>query len=238
MKFHLTTAFHILLAAVLLPAAARAHDPYEITATGSVFSNRVEFNAVFEYRAARLLAGLGWPTNQINEAAEFLTLQPALEKVAADFFRVTAAEKVLTPGNVAVSIGVENHVTFAVNFPADNVSGLVVSTPGLTALAAEGPYGTGLTVLDMVRQKVWGQKVFTSANPSATAAFGPLPGDLVAPENYGGTKPAAAAPAPLTNDDSQLPTVIPTAERRPLLWPWFAAAAFGLACAWRRWRKN
>ena len=218
--------------------SVRAHDPYEITATASIQTNRIEFRAVLEYRAARLLAGLGWPTNQVNEAPEFLTMQPALEKVAAEFFRVTAAEKVLSPGAVEVSLGVENHVTFAVNFPANNVSGIIVSAPGLTALAAEGPYGTGLTVLDMVRKKVWGQKVFTSANPSATAAFGPLPGDLVVVENRGGAKPAIALPAPSTNDAASSSTGTQPAEHRPLLWPWFVAAAFGLVCAWWRRRKN
>ena len=218
--------------------SVRAHDPYEITATASIQTNRIEFRALFEYRAARLLAGLGWPTNQINESAEFLVMQPALEKVAAEFFRVTAAEKVLSPGAVEVSLGVENHVTFAVNFPANNVSGIIVSAPGLTALAAEGPYGTGLTVLDMVRKKVWGQKVFTCANPSATAAFGPLPGDLVAVENRAGTKSAIAVSAPPTNGAALSPAAPQPAEHRPLLWPWFVAAAFGLACAWWRRRKN
>ena len=229
-----------LAAAGIIFAAARvfAHDPYEITATASIQTNRIEFSAVFEYRAARLLAGLGWPTNQINEADEFLTMQPALEKVAADFFRVTAAEKVLSPDAVGVSLGVENHVTFAVNFPANNVSGIIVSAPGLTALAAEGPYGTGLTVLDMVRKKVWGQKVFTSANPSATAAFGPLPGDLIAAENHGGTKPNIAMRAPPTNNAASSPAGTQPVEHRPLLWPWFVAAAFGLVCMWWRRRKN
>ncbi len=215
--------------------SARAHDPYEITATASVLPNRFEITAIYEYRAARLLAGLGWPTNQINEAEEFSTMKPALEKVAATFFQVAADGKKLRPISATAQLGVENHVTFTVGFPAVGTQPLVMSAPGLAALAPEGQYGVGLTVLDMVRKKVLGQHVFSAANPLATASFAPPAEAIAAVQKTNAATAKIELPSEPAKSISIQPSKLatPTAKKNPPLWPWFIAAAIGLAVAWR-----
>ena len=218
----------LLLLAGFAALPAHAHDPYEITATASVLSNR------FEVRAARLLAGLGWPTNQIDEAAEFTAMKPALEKAAENFFQVSTAGKNLPVDSVAVQLGVENHVTFTVEFPAVGSQRVVISVPGLALLAPEGQYGVGLTVLDMVRKKVLGQHVFTAANPLAQAAFGPPAEEIFAAQKTGGVTATVSSPVKLTDQTEPLKPETKPLPKSPLLWPWFVAAAGIILAAWLR----
>ncbi|MFM2081947.1 MAG: hypothetical protein RL380_638 [Verrucomicrobiota bacterium] len=199
-----------------------AHDPYEITATASLFSNRTEVRAVLEYKAARLLAGLGWPTNEINHAAEFAWMTPTLTAQAEKFFQLTAAGENLRVQKSAVELGVENHVSFVLQFPPTAARPLTFAAPGLAALAPEGQYGVGLTVLDMVKMKVLGQQVFYAANPLATASFGSLTNEEI-------LLPSPAARAPTPHLAASVPTPptpalasAPTHHRRNLLLALFA----------------
>jgi hypothetical protein len=183
-----------------------AHDPYEITATASIFPNRIEVRAVLEYKAARLLAGLGWPTNEINYPAEFAAMTPTLTAQAVKFFQLTVAEENLPAQKSAVELGVENHVTFILDFPATAARPLTFAAPGLAALAPEGQYGVGLTVLDMVKKRVLGQHVFYAANPLATAAFDAVTNEPISVTPLAATvptrpaSPAATPPAPAPSD--------------------------------------
>ena len=231
-------SFLILLLAGFATTTAHAHDPYEITATASVLTDRFEVVAVLEYRAARLLAGRGWPTNQLDEAGEFVAMQPALKKAAEQFFQVSASGKNLRANSVAVQLGVENHVTFTLGYPAVGAESIVMAAPGLAPLAPEGQYGVGLTVLDMVRKKVLGQHVFAAANPLAQATFAPLASELAADQKNVGAVATVLAPAKSAGEIELLKSETKLTQKSPLLWPWFVAAVLGMVLTWRRRRKS
>ena len=231
MKRWIKVSSLLLLAGFAAPLA-RAHDPYEITATASVLTDRFEVVAVYEYRAARLLAGLGWPTNQIDEAAEFTAMKPALEKAAEIFFQVSARGNNLRANSVTVQLGVENHITFTLGYPAVGTDSIVMAAPGMATLAPEGQYGVGLTVLDMVRKKVLGQHVFSVANPQAQATFAPLASELAAEQKIVGAVATVSAPEKSV-DQTELPKAETSlAKKSPPLWPWFIAAALGIGSTW------
>lgn len=218
---------------ILLGLNARAHNPYEITGTASVLSNRFEVTAVFEYRAARLLTGRGWATNQVDETLEFAAMKSELESAAGKFFQLSTAGKILPLNSITAELGVENHITLTISYPAIGETPVTISAPGLSVLTDEGQYGVGMTVLDMVRKKVLGQHVFSSANPLAQATFGPSAETVPAskPENDStartieNKKPNHLSPSVLAEPKP--------AQKNPLLWPWFVAAAFGGLIAWR-----
>lgn len=217
---------------------AHAHNPYEITGTASVLSNRFEITAVFEYRAARLLTGRGWATNQVDESLEFTAMKSELETAAGKFFQLSTAEKILSLNSITAELGVENHITLTLSYPAIGETPVTISAPGLTQLAPEGQYGVGMTVLDMVRKKVLGQHVFSAANPLAQATFG-LSAEIVPASKTDNDSTARAIENGKRNHLS--PTVLAEpkpAQKNPLLWPWFVAAAFGALLAWRLSRRK
>jgi hypothetical protein len=221
---HLLALF-ILHSSFFILHSSLAHDPYEITATASIFSNRIEVRAVLEYKAARLLAGLGWPTNEINYAAEFAAMTPALTAQANKFFQLTAAGENLPAQKSAIELGVENHVTFALEFPPTAARPLTFAAPGLAALAPEGQYGVGLTVLDMVKMRVLGQHVFDAANPLATAAFDATTNEELSPP----PPAAAAAPTPRPAPPTATPPVPASTARHKIFLIILAVAAVKLA---------
>src|SRR5262245_60886278 len=99
----------------LATLSAFAHDPYEITSTFSIHTNRSEMRIELEYRAAASLAG----AMASNEGTvTFEKMRPALKKVAGGFYRITANGKEVLPDDVNVSLDVENHVRLNVSYPS------------------------------------------------------------------------------------------------------------------------
>src|SRR4051812_15894289 len=81
------TLFTILISGGCLRAFA--HDPYEITSTLSIFSNRTELQVELEFRAGMLLSG-HTETLPISEAPQlFQAIHGGLTETAQRFFRLS-----------------------------------------------------------------------------------------------------------------------------------------------------
>ena len=164
------------LAGLLFTFAARAHDPFEITAVASVETNRVVIVAEMEFQTARTLAQAGGATTTNTDyPMEFARLQPQFRAAAEKLFQLTAAGEILPLRDNVVTLEVEHHVRFTLTYPPTDARPLHISAPNFSELADAGPYGIGLTVLDMVRKKVLGQTVFFAAKPTAGTDFGAEP---------------------------------------------------------------
>jgi hypothetical protein len=212
---------------------AFAHDPYEITSTLSLYSNRCELNVELEFRAGMQLAGNnGFET--ADPAALFESAHPALTNSAAQFFRLSADGTELKPQRADVTLGVENHIRFKISYPAIPTAPLSLDAPGLKSLSNDGPYGASLTVLDMQNKKVIAQSVLFAASPVLSLN----PGSV-------GVSPASAtqsnATAPIRLDRSSLlpdsrttqplPASIPSNATPQFTAILVAFIAFALLCA-------
>nr|UXE44818.1 hypothetical protein Hi04_10k_c3780_00006 [uncultured bacterium] len=176
-----------LLAAVIaslvggFASLALAHDPYEITSTLSLYSNRAELHVELEFRAGMLLSGHTETIADSEAAAQFEVARPALTRTAGQFFRFSIGHADLKPASTAVTLGVENHIRFKLSYPP-LTNAFSLNIPGLKSLSDQGPYGASLTVLDMENRKVLGQSVLFAS--SAPAEFKTVPlksGNTAAP---------------------------------------------------------
>src|SRR5262249_1405594 len=146
-----------------------AHDPYEITSTASVFTNGIDVRVEMEFRTALRLGGVELrPTEAVEDS--FRANRDGLLRSAGGFFRVFAGGNLLAPQGTHVVLGVENHVQFELRYPASHFRPLRFVAEGLKQFEGQGPYGTTLTVLDMVNKTVIGQTVLSPA--VATSEFG------------------------------------------------------------------
>lgn len=144
----------------VLATVARAHDPYEITTRAFLYSNHLELRIEMEFPAAMLLAGQpGWRTNEISAAEQLSLAYPALAARAAGFLHVLTNGVPLPITSTNVALGVEDHVSFILWLPPVPPGALSFGIGELKQLSGHGPYGTSLTVLDMVQRRVLGQAV-------------------------------------------------------------------------------
>jgi hypothetical protein len=227
------------LLALMLGCATRtlAHDPFEITCTVYSRSNRVEVFAEMEYRAAMLLAGADAAALAGRDVAtEFQSHLPSLIRAAGGLLALSADNSPLVALRTNVTLEVENHIRFALDYPEANSRTLTASAPGLARIAADGGYGVNLTVLDMVNQKVLGQTVLFADTPSAT--FAPAPVSTPPP-------PARQAVTKLAEPVPAVSQVETAAEKEPspvavISWPVILCAVVVacLALAWVLLRKS
>lgn len=195
--------FSRLLLLLLLTCgwSAKAHDPYEIVSTAYLRGDRLDVEVLMEFSAAALLAGEDARSTELEPTERFLHLQPQLQKEAAEFFRVVAGDEALPLTSATVTLGVEDHVRFNLTFPAPPSTSLRFDAPGLGLLEDSGPYGTTLTVLDMVNSRVLGQNVLRSTADAAVIE------DLVPPpppsEHAAGpaTAPVADTASAVSSED-------------------------------------
>jgi len=183
---------------------ARAHDPYEITSVAYVHSNRIEMFIEMEFPAGMRLSGQK-PVNDLAILSQFETALPRLRELAGNFYRFTAGNNAVAVLSTNVELGVEDHIRFRVEYAATPHRPLRFTARGLGGISDENPYGTSLTVLDMVNQKVLGQTTLFPATPDAQ--FPPATEtDLVdTPTN---------APTPTaTISDTETPTPPPIANQ-------------------------
>lgn len=177
--------------------SATAHDPYEITSVAYVRSNQIELFIEMEFPAGMKLAGVN-PVRDVAVVSQFESALPRLRELAGGFFRLTAGNNAVAVLSTNVELGVEDHIRFRLEYAATPYRPLQFTARGLGADSSENPYGTSLTVLDMVNQKVLGQTTLFAGQPNAQ--FPPQ-----SPE----TIPAEAAienPADSTNSVSLSPT--------------------------------
>ena len=188
----------LLLCSMLLlaPTPAMAHDPYEITSDVRLETNRTVVDIEMELAAAMLLAGVEKPGAATEPAAMFAMALPELRRQAAQFFVISSATGPMTATQTNVELGVENHVKFNLHYPA--ATRLRISAAGLKRFGEQSPFGTSVTVLDMVNMKVLGQSVLFADSPAAEFA------------------PAATAEAAATvQSHSATPATNPVAATQP-----------------------
>ncbi len=147
-------------------ATVAAHDPYEITSVAYIHSNRIELFVEMEFPTGMTLAGQK-PVQDIAVLSQFEAALPRLRELAGSFFGLTAGNNVVLPLSTNVELGVEDHIRFQVEFKPTPYRPLRFVARGLGAESSESPYGTSLTVLDMVNQKVLGQNTLFASSPAA-----------------------------------------------------------------------
>jgi hypothetical protein len=148
---------------------ALAHDPYEISSTVRIETNRTLIDVEMEFNGAMLLVGEPRSSGLAEQAALFQSKLPELQRQAGQFFAVSGVAGTLVAGSTNVTLGVENHVKFNLEYPATR-SGLKLEATGLKALSERGPFGVGVTVLDLVNMKVLGQATLFANSPVAEFA--------------------------------------------------------------------
>lgn len=165
----------IILIAVTLTRPAAAHDPYEITSVVYVRSNVIELLVEMEFPAGMTLAGTK-PVRDVAVLEQFEAALPKMRELAGGFFELTAGNNVVPALTTNVELGVENHIRFEVNYAPSAYRPLKFVARGLGPTDSDSPYGTSLTVLDMVHQKVLGQETLFASKP--TAEFPPRPAEI------------------------------------------------------------
>lgn len=152
---------------VLSAMSAFAHDPYEITSTVRLNADGIELQVEMEFPASMLLVGVDPAAAGERLPADlFVSHLPQLKAQAGRFVEIASGSVPLHAESTNVTLEVEDHVFFRLSFPATELRSLRVSVPGLQTLAGHGPFGTTLTVLDMVHQKVMGQEVLFADSPA------------------------------------------------------------------------
>lgn len=159
----------------LLLFSAWAHDPYEITSVAYIYSNRIELDMEMEFPTGMQLAGQK-PVRDVAALSQFEVALPQLRELAGAFYTFTAGNNVVLPLATNVELGVEDHIKFQVEFAPSPYRPLKFVAHGLGNASSENPYGSSLTVLDMVNQKVLGQTTLFAATP--TAEFPPKPAEV------------------------------------------------------------
>ncbi len=209
-------------------ATTRAHDPYEITSVAYLHSNRIELFVEMEFPAGMTLAGQP-PVRDIAALTQFESALPRLRELAGGFFDLTAGNNRVQPLMTNVEFGVEDHIRFRLEYAPTRHRPLRFVARGLGAAANENPYGTSLTVLDMVNQKVLGQSTLLAATP--TAEFPPrtepvpntTPTPIIAP-------PLATIPGSNASPESSASVTLPAAAvKSPARPNWLVATVTGAA---------
>lgn len=159
---------HILSALIVMGfvATIAAHDPYEITSVAYIHSNRIELFVEMEFPTGMTLAGQK-PVREVAVSSQFETALPRLRELAGNFFNLTAGNNVVLPLSTNIELGVEDHIRFQVEFKPTPYRPLRFVARGLGTDAGANPFGTSLTVLDMVNQKVLGQTTLFAGSPTA-----------------------------------------------------------------------
>jgi len=159
--------FAVLL--IIFSLRAFAHDPYEITSTIRLETNRTLVEIEMEFNGAMLLVGVPRSQQPIDQSALFQSKLSDLQHQAGQFFEIADATGPLSAISTNVTLGVENHVKFSLDYPPTR-TGLKLNATAVKSLAEHGPFGTTVTVLDMVNKTVLGQSVLFSNSPAATFA--------------------------------------------------------------------
>lgn len=157
-----------LLLLLVIHWPALAHDPYEIASTAYLRSNRLDLEVQMELHTAALLAGADpREFGHVPDDELFTQVAPQLETEATVFFQILAGDGELVLTDAAVALAADAHVRFGLTYPLPRDQPLRFNAKGLRRLTGEGPYGTTLTVLDMVNQKVLGQTVLFDESDAA-----------------------------------------------------------------------
>jgi hypothetical protein len=171
----------------LSAASSLAHDPYGLTATAYLRTNRVDLDVVMEFRTGLRLAGVEpRPPAGVSTTNWFAENRPALLAGGKTFCQIEAGTNLLPVRSIEVVLAVEDHIEFRVEYPPAPERPLRFAAAGLKKLTGQGQYGVALTVLDMVNGKVLGQPVLFADAPTLVA-------EIAAPVKLETNSPGQAA---------------------------------------------
>ena len=105
-----------VLAALLWPARARAHDPFEVTTDAHIAGAELRLHTTLSLLTAGRVC---FPDRGRRPllAAEFTARRAALESCARDFFRLTDAGARIAPATIALAPTVEDDLDVRVTYP-------------------------------------------------------------------------------------------------------------------------
>ncbi len=205
--------FSLIALIALATPAARAHDPYEITSVAYVHSNRLELLVSCEFVTGMRLAGIE-PQRDVPVASQLAAAQPALLQLAGSFFAITAGNHAVPPLRTNVQLDVEDHLQLQLEFAPTPHRPLQFTARALSNVP-DSPYGTTLTVLDMVNQKVLGQSTLFATADRAEFPPRPTPADPPpTPVTTNETPPAPDTPI-VSAETTNLVSVPTSAPTRP-----------------------
>jgi hypothetical protein len=221
-------------------STARAHDPYEITSVVYVRSNVIELFVEMEFPTGMKLAGVE-PVRGVAAVTQFEPAQAQLATLAGGFFDFTAGNNKVAALTTNISLGVEDHIQFKLEYAATALRPLQFIARGLRGVN-DSPYGTSLTVLDMVNQKVLGQTTLFADSPRADfpPPITPEPGEpstISAPTNMAPPPTNSASAAPPVSARDATPPPAPTRQPSWLLILVLLGAASLIAFAFFRRRE-
>jgi hypothetical protein len=151
----------------LAPFLVFGHDPYEITTRVFLCTNSLEVRMTLAAGTAQtLIATNGSPAPTAVGQAELEALRPSLTKCAEEFFRVSSAHHPLIAQETKMTFSVEDHVEFALSYPRPGPGLLRLEAAGLAKLPDNEPFGAVLTAVDLVNNRVLGQKLLTARDPA------------------------------------------------------------------------
>lgn len=227
-------SFHagLLLLVFALASRSLAHDPHEITSTIRMETNRTLVEIEMEFSAAMALVGVPRSGERVKEAALFQSKLPDLQQQAGRFFKIGGAGGLFSATSTNVTLGVENHVRFDLEFPA-TPNGLTLKAAGLKSFGEQNSFGVGVTVLDMVSMKVLGQSTLFANSPVTEFAPVAIPATNSAATSTI-TNPTAMNPSPV----QPAPTPQKPGKASESFWAFVVLAFFGavLLVLVRRWR--
>jgi hypothetical protein len=155
--------FPFLLA--LISASAFAHDPFEITLTAYLHTNRVELRAVMLRKTIQQVArSQGVHLLDFSIPSEREETMPVLRAQATGLFELKCGTNFLRATKSEAIISEEDHVGFNLVYPTGTNTTLRLDAKLLSHLPTVDPYAVSVTVLDMVNNKVTGQKILDPQN--------------------------------------------------------------------------
>ena len=204
-----------LAVALLLAAAARAHEPREGTAVARLQHGRLELTVILSPQMGAVLAGETGPESEPVYAGNFPAFQPRLRALAPVLFQVQAGEATLVPERTAVTLNKMGEPEFALTYPPPQAWPLRLR--GLFLSRLPGGYGGSIQVFDE-SEKLLGFRALTPTGAGAELV-------IAAPSS-----PVAAAPEPAPSplppfrQDAPTGTTPATLPAAPSF-PWKAALA-------------
>ena len=138
-------ALNLALLLVVSCAAARAHDPLDLTAQARLLPEGLELRLTLASSTASRLLAEGQPAAAISPE-RFAQLHATLQLRAPNFLTVTAGGKTLAPKSVATELSPDGDVKILLQFPPSAARSFHFDAVLLKTLPA-----TGYTVFLLVR---------------------------------------------------------------------------------------
>ena len=170
----------VLLVALSLTRAARAHDPFEITNVARIGSQSLVITTTMARSTARRMATGDGRIGTSFSPEELPKYQAKLERVAPSLLEVAAQGRTLSPRSPTARLTAENDIELVVTYDRPQGSALRVTASCLQNLP-EG-YTSALTAVVDEPRATLGFKILTASDPTL---------ELV----LSGQNPPAATPA-------------------------------------------